>query len=108
MIKFETLQGFVDAHQRVHNGEELVRQGLEMIGNDSNMYFEDATDYWTERMIDDAIGEEAMEALSYWMWDCNMGTDIPDNETMSNDLETFYIETLVPAIMKHYTESVKV
>jgi len=108
MITFETLQGYVEAHQRVSKGENLIRQGLEMIGNDSHMYFEDATDYWSERMIDEAIGSEAMGHLSYWMWDYNMGKDIPDNANVSSDLEEFYTNTLVPAIMKHYVKAIKV
>jgi len=107
MITFETLAGYVKAHQRVSKGEDLIREGLEMIGNDSHMYFEDATDYWSERMIDEAIGSEAMELLTTWMWDYNMGTDIPEESDISSDLAEFYNTNFVPSVVKHYGTFIK-
>jgi len=106
MITFETITGYTKANQDVSDGNQLIRDGLKMMGNESDLSFEVVADYWAERMISEAIGSEAMDILGLWMWDYDTGKDIPDHVEMSSDLQVFYDTMLVPAMRKHYGSAI--
>ena len=101
MISFEILEGYVNAHISLQKGENLIDSGLKLAAQHTQMYgIERVTDYWDERMLEGAIGGQAMEILHTWMWELEMGTC--DDDVYPSDLKEMYETMLKPAILTHY------
>lgn len=105
MIKFETLEAYVDILKKEDKANELIRKGFRMMENDSAFFTDTKSDYYMSQLFEESIGSEAFEILMLWLYDYDFGTKCPpesdDYETLPSDLSELYNDHLLPAIKNH-------